>query len=81
YGDRYDMCQDMRSWVAERNGLIQDLLKAKKQIDRNRIAKRLDRAQKNISDIITKVTGDLWQGSDQVIAEQCFLKVLEEMQK
>ncbi|VGR08731.1 phage protein [Streptococcus pyogenes] len=80
-GDRYDMCQDMRSWVAERNGLIQDLLKIKKQIDRNRIAKRLDRAQKNISDIITKVTGDLWQGSDQVIAEQCFLKVLEEMQK
>ncbi|HHJ8042966.1 TPA: hypothetical protein ACQNIN_001245, partial [Streptococcus pyogenes] len=70
-----------RSWVAERNGLIQDLLKAKKQIDRNRIAKRLDRAQKNIGDIITKVTGDLWQGSDQVIAEQCFLKVLEEMQK
>ncbi|VGS04163.1 phage protein [Streptococcus pyogenes] len=31
YGDRYDMCQDMRSWVAERNGLIQDLLKAKKE--------------------------------------------------
>ncbi|HGK7750229.1 TPA: hypothetical protein ACQNBZ_001499 [Streptococcus pyogenes] len=36
---------------------------------------------KNYGDIITKVTGDLWQGSDQVIAEQCFLKVLEEMQK
>ncbi|HEQ1450954.1 TPA: hypothetical protein VD528_001487 [Streptococcus pyogenes] len=28
-----------------------------------------------------KVTVVLWQGSDQVIAEQCFLKVLEEMQK
>lgn len=31
-GDRYDMCQDMRSWVAERNGLIQDLLKAKNKL-------------------------------------------------
>ncbi|QBX23209.1 hypothetical protein Javan118_0036 [Streptococcus phage Javan118] len=34
--------------------------------------------QNNISELILRVT-DVWRGSEQVIAEQCFLKVLEEM--
>lgn len=70
YGDRLEMCENMQSYVAERDTLIKDLLRLKKPIDRDRVSGRLYRVQNNI---------DVWRGSEQVIAEQCFLKVLEEM--
>ena len=78
YGDRLEMCENMQSYVAERDALIKDLLRLKKPIDRDRVSGRLYRVQNNISELILRVT-DVWRGSEQVIAEQCFLKVLEEM--
>ncbi|MGT2914600.1 hypothetical protein I6J14_04340 [Streptococcus dysgalactiae] len=78
YGDRVEMCENMQSYVAERDALIKDLLRLKNPIDRDRVSAKLDRVQNNISELILRVT-DVWRGSEQVIAEQCFLKVLEEV--
>lgn len=78
YGDRLEMCENMQSYVAERDALIKDLLRLKNSIYIDRVSAKLYRVQNNISKLILRVT-DVWQGSEQVIAEQCFLKVLEEM--